>query len=302
MEKIRFHHFRLFTSAAISALLLITAVAEESAVQSVMVDIESPIEGENIAKARENSRNLAFEKAVDQALPATTDQTRRAELVKKASSFVKGFRIVEEKVEGNTLKLKYKVEIEVPSENPVVPRQEGQAIEPDQKATFEVAWLPDEVQFNAVDLLKYVSDVMATPASSVRIGRGNIVLTLQLKKSLQETQTQLASFVGRRGLVKVIHRDENRPPDILPAPVQVPLASPSSDSAQPSQIPVPSGVPAPIQSPVVAPAQSPAAVPSTTPAPSGDTFIIMTPPPTDSNVPSMDGPPPSPEIPFPKPE
>jgi hypothetical protein len=133
---------------------------------------------------------------------------------------------VDEKVEGNILKVQYRCEVSVMVEAEPAPTTSAELT----KATFEVAWLPSEVQFNTVDLLKFVNDVMQTPTSSVRMGRGNIVLTLSLKKSLEETQTQLATFVGRRGMVKIIHRDENRPPDALPSAFQPVMPTPEGIS------------------------------------------------------------------------
>lgn len=272
MEKIWLRHIRLLSLTTLSFIALSAAIHSEDSteIKSIVVEVESPVESDNLAAARESARKQAFEKALDQILAPDMNQAQRGEFIKNAGLYVKGFRIIDEKREGTSLKLKFKCEVQPPAVSTPLPSAGPVS---DEKATFEVAWLPDEVQFNAVDLLKYVSDVMGTPSSSVRIGRGNIVLTLGLKKSIEETQTQLASFVGRRGLVKVIHQDQNRPPDTLPTPVQIPQPSPESEIQF---------VPVPLEP---APSVESRPTPSPTPTPSQETTIVMTPPPVEFRPP-----------------
>ncbi|MDB5038145.1 MAG: hypothetical protein JWQ35_1673 [Bacteriovoracaceae bacterium] len=266
MEKIWFHHFRLrtFTALAVAVLCVTLLRGEEADVKSVIVDVETTIEDGNLAAAKQTAQKLAFEKALEQVLPSTMDSALRAQKIKKAAQSIKSFQVVEEKIDGALLRQKYKCDVIYSAE--VAQSKPAEAL-----TTFEIAWLPDEVQFNAVDLLKFVSEVLGSPASSVRIGRGNVSLSIPLKKSLEETQTQLANFVGRRGLVKVIHRDENRAPDMIAAPFEIPSPTPVAVDPMTGK---------PLLQPSVIPGSSPTVTPliPSSPAPTESEPPFITPP------------------------
>ncbi len=249
MEKIWFRHFGLYTFTIISLILPLSLFAEGEA-KSVIVDIEVPVDNNNIAEAKAVAQKQAFEKALDQVLPATMDAKERQQKIKSALQYVKTYQVIEEKSDASVLKQKYKVDIAYQPVETSPPSFTGEV------ATFEVNWLPDEIRFNTVDLLKYIQETLGTPVNSFRMGRGNMTLTVSLNRSLEETQNQIASFVGKRGLVKLIKNNVDSSTNQLTPAIPVPAPSSTSEGPLPLLPPAkPSDVPMVTQAPTM-PAQS----------------------------------------------
>jgi hypothetical protein len=220
MEKIWFCYLRFCAFAFIIWGASLHAQTVEP--KTVFVEVEVPVENENLAEAKSLAQKQAFEKAVEQLLPLTMEESERQTKIKGALQYIKTYQVIEEKMVGNLLKQRYRVDVLLQTEPVLSPLT-------DVRATFEIAWMPDEIRFNAAELLRYVQDTMAAPVNSFKVGRGNLTITVTLRKTLEETQSQIAGFVGKRGIVKFLRKEEGAPfvpPAVSEMPPSLPLSSP----------------------------------------------------------------------------
>lgn len=185
--------------------------------QSVVVDVQVSIKNKNLAEARQQAQKSAFEKAVDQILPTTIDGVDRGIKLKQAAQYVKSFQVLEQKEEGPLLKVKYRCDVNVTAAVGQTPSPTELAQSEEQE--FEIVWMPDQTQLNVSEVLKFVKEKMGLKVISFRVRRGSIRLSLPVQESAEKIQEQLTGFVGSKGLVKVLAKQNEVPSEVLVTPL-----------------------------------------------------------------------------------
>lgn len=238
MEKIWIRRFGFSVVSAALIFCVALRAEEKPEIKLVTVDIEMPIKGGDSADARKASQKLAFEKAIEQLLPENVDPKVRADRIKSASAYIKSFRVLDEKQEGEVLKLKYqcdvlpldlpkpedklapkaeaKVEALAPGESssasnlnpnlasPSTPAAPSTSSESSEITTFEVTWKPSEFRLNSLDLMQYIPEAMKATVDSFKLGRGSLLLGLKLKTNPGEARTMLSHYLGPKVEVKLM--------------------------------------------------------------------------------------------------
>jgi hypothetical protein len=250
MEKIWIYYFRLiafsaFVNVSLNGDVCAQAASSEMAkpeIKSVTVDVEMSIKDGNTADARQLSQKMAFEKAVEQLLPGNLDPKIRAEKIRSAGSYIKTFRVLEEKQEGQVLKLKYQCDL-----MPILTAQPTTAPTVDASSTisstqngltqFEVSWKASEFRLNSLELMQYIADSMKTRVDSFKLGRGSLLLVLETKTSPGEARMMLSQYLGPKVNVKVAEGLPTSESAVAPVLPPGPPSPPQPLRPPPSELP-----------------------------------------------------------------
>lgn len=270
MEKAWIHRIGFcFVVLSITAVASNKIRADDTALQSTVVDVEVQIQGGNVADAKQMAQKLAFEKAVDQFLPSTMDQKLRSEKIKIASSYVKSFRVVDERQEGGVLKSKIRCDLIGLNDSNTAASPQGQSL-----LRFEITWRTAATQLNSSEFLDFLKANQKLNVDSFKMGRGIFWVSLLTDRAAGDLRTQLSQFLGGLYSVRLIENE----PSVQAEPVSP--APAVSDTP-----PLPSGSTA--VPPILGPAPTPLLNPVYPPAPE----VPTAPPPTPSTLPA------APEVP-----
>jgi hypothetical protein len=197
-------------------------IADEVAgVQSTVVDVEVPIKEGNLADAKQAAQKLAFEKAVDQFLPTTMDAKIRAEKIKIATSFIKGFRVVDERQEGGVLKAKVRCDLMGLSEIATASNSSGNSAGASAGQTlqrYEITWRTAATQLNSSEFLDYLKTNQKLNVDSFKMGRGAFWVNILTDRPATDLRTQMNQFLGGLYSIRILE-------DALPPPAPAPTMS-----------------------------------------------------------------------------
>ncbi len=205
MEKKWIRSFRL-----LSACLLMTfsaAVgAQESApsvvsAQGVEVSFDVAIEAGNLNAARDQSKALAFEKAMDVSLPQELPVAIREQRIKSAARFVKSFQMIEEKNAGDFLTFRYQVEF-YPAAFEGLKVEVGPTLE---TKDWNVEIVTDRA-LNAGLLIERLEKEANLKITSFKLTRSALILELKSHKSKDSLKLDVQAVVGAMGSVAVFEK------------------------------------------------------------------------------------------------
>lgn len=207
----------------VTVFLMAQATPAESSVapsssnsRTVNVSLEVPILNNDTLAARDNSQGQAFEKALEQALPASLDPSTRSQRIKSAIRYIKSFRVTEEHRVGEVLKINYEIEIQE-SAFEADPLKKSEPLPTMTQAAgdeigVEIVFLS---AFNAAETVDQIEGQLKIPVTSFRLTRSAILLRVKAVKAPDQIQQELQAFVGSRAKVNLVSMNVPSSPPLV---------------------------------------------------------------------------------------
>ncbi len=205
MEKKWIRRFGLFgTGLLISSVLVVGAqesAAPTATIQGIEVSFDVAIESGNLNVARDKSKSVAFEKAMDVSLPQELPPSVREQRIKSASRFVKSFQMIEEKNAGDFLSFRYQVEF-YPAAFEGLKVEVGPTLE---SKDWNVEIVTDKA-LNAGQLIDQLEKAAGLKVTSFKLTRSALILELRSHKTKDSLKEDVQSVVGAMGSVAVFEK------------------------------------------------------------------------------------------------
>ncbi len=232
MEKKWIRSFGLFSTSLLIASILVLHAEEPTAPasvnQGVEVSFDVAIEGGDLNAARDKSKALAFEKAMDVSLPQELPSTIREQRVKVAARFVKSFQMIEEKNVGDFLSFRYQVEF-YPAAFEGLKIEVGPTLEPKD---WNVEIVTDKA-LNVGQVIDQLEKLAGLKVTSFKLTRSALILELRSHKTKDSLKEDVQSVVGAMGSVAVFEKvpvvnpqetlqPEGSGPNSIQGPVELP--------------------------------------------------------------------------------
>ncbi len=231
--------YLLFAFCFVSSTVLGTEAPE---FMSVVVEVEAPIVNGDLAGARQHSQKMAFEKALAEVLSATLTESEKAMRLKAADHYIKSFRVLDERTEGKILKLRYRCEVMVESQqtssSAISDTPTPMGSQNAEKTKYEIIWASPSTAMSSVEVMKFVESAIGSPPQGLRMMRSGMIMTLPNSEPPESIQAKLSRYLGSKGTVKILPAN---PLDEAPSIAETPnvLQPPSKEWMEPNPESVP---------------------------------------------------------------
>lgn len=201
MEKRRFRYFRLFSCSLLSLCALALFSSLQAEVKEVLVDVEVPIKGGDLASAIKAAQAEAFKKSVAQSLPSGLSEDERASRIKRAANYIKSFRTLRQEEKSGKLFASFSCEVLVDAGGGGISRSDEDY---QDRFALEFVWKDRAKVLQISSLRQVLKEEFKATVRTMKLQKGSAWIELSAPQAPESIYARLSSRYRQQAEIRLI--------------------------------------------------------------------------------------------------